>query len=97
LEQDHNQLKLILKKKFETFESASLDDLIKHGLTAIRETLGTTTETLTNKNVSVGIVGENQPFEILEGSSIQPYLQGMETQPGSGTTPGSGSSAPMES
>jgi len=38
--------KTYLEKKFETFENATLDELIKHGLTAIRETLGSATETL---------------------------------------------------
>jgi len=83
--------KTYLEKKFETFENATLDELIKHGLTAIRETLGSATETLTNKNVSVGIVGENQPFEILEGTNVQPYLASFE-QPSGSSAP-----TPMES
>ncbi len=77
--------KTYLEKTYTTFEngmsftsetnvSASLDDLIKHGLTALSETLQSSSEGLNTKNCSVGIVGENQPFLILEGAQLQPYV-----------------------
>lgn len=52
---------------------ASLDELIKHGLLALRETLQTG-DTLTIKNVSVGIVGENHRYEIVEGARLQAHV-----------------------
>jgi 20S proteasome subunit alpha 6 len=47
--------------------------LIKHGLLALRETLATG-DTLSTKNVAVGIVGKNQKFTILENATIAPYI-----------------------
>jgi len=78
--------KTYLEKTFTTFESASLDDLIKHGLTALSETLQSSSEGLTIKNCSVGIVGENQSFVILEGTQLQPYLANLEKPTTSTTT-----------
>jgi len=80
--------KTYLEKHFESFTDQSQDELIRHGLLALRETLPTG-ETLSIKNVSVGIVGKNQPFTILEGAGVQTYLAGIdegETTP-TGDTP----------
>jgi len=69
-------------------QNASLDELIKHGLTALSETLGsagggtTADDKLTNQNTSVGIVGEGRSFEILEGASLTPYLDALEREGG---------------
>ena len=64
----------------------SLEDLIRHGLHALRETLQQDKE-LTINNTSIGIVGpgsthENAvppsgPFRILEGEKIEAYLKSM--------------------
>jgi len=86
--------KTYLEKKFETFEKASLEELIRHGLTALRETLQS--ESLTSKNCSVAIVGENQKFEILEGSKLQPYLDSMEGGTGHEKTEGTTTHDRME-
>lgn len=51
-----------------------LDELIKHALLALRETTQSSSEPLNFKNCSIGIVGINQPFIILEESKIQPYV-----------------------
>lgn len=74
-----------LEKNYTTFENCnsslsithttgSLDELIRHALLAVRESLASSAEGLTIKNCSVGIVGENQPFEILEGDRLQAYV-----------------------
>jgi len=76
--------KTYLEKHFELFENASLDELIKHGLLALRETVQSSTEGLNSKNCSVGIVGLNQPYETLEGAKLQPYLDAVDS--GSTTT-----------
>jgi len=72
--------KTYLEKFFESFNNLSLDELIKHSLLALRETVQTsaTSEGLNAKNCSVGIVGENQQFEILEGAKLQTYLESIE-------------------
>jgi hypothetical protein len=83
---DHSLLKLILKRtsfllrtvrigyKFWLILAASLDELIKHGLTALSETIQSSSEGLNTKNCSVGIVGENLPFQLIEGAKLQPYV-----------------------
>lgn len=62
-----------LEKEFENFGSCSLDDLIKHALKALAASLSGDVE-LDNKSVSIGIVGEGKPFEIIEGDKLQKYL-----------------------
>lgn len=64
----------------------SLEDLIRHGLHALRETLQQDKD-LTIQNTSIGIVGPAGshekavpapgPFRILEGEKIEVYLQSM--------------------
>jgi len=77
--------KTYLEKKFEEFADASLEILIKEGLTALAETISSSDEVgLTSKNTSVGIVGLEQKFEVLEGSKLQPYLDGIESKHSAG-------------
>lgn len=64
----------------------SLEDLVKHGLHALRETLQQDKELNVN-NTSIGIVGPasvhetgilpSGPFRILEGEKVEPFLQTM--------------------
>jgi len=76
--------KTYLEKKFEHFEEASLEALIKEGLAALAETISSSDEVgLTSKNTSVGIVGLDQKFHVLEGAQLQPYLEGLERKQGS--------------
>jgi 20S proteasome subunit alpha 6 len=80
--------KTYLEKHFEKFEEASLEQLIVHGLKALRETIGSQDEVgLTSDNTSVAIVGLDQPFQMIEGSKLKPYLDGLE-QAGTSTTGG---------
>jgi len=73
--------KTYLEKKFAEYEHASLEDLIKEGLTALSETISSSDEIgLTLKNTSVGIVGKDQKFELLEGAQLQPYLEGLQKE-----------------
>lgn len=53
--------------------TAPLDDLIKHGLQALRDTLQQDKE-LNIHNTSIGIVGRDQQFENIEGDELQRYL-----------------------
>jgi len=70
--------KTYLEKTFQEYENASSNELIRHALNAIRETLGSQSEGLNAKNCSVAIVGENQPFKILEGADLLPYLNALD-------------------
>jgi len=68
-----------LEKKFESFDDCSLEELVKHGLTALGETIGSQEETgLTAENTSVAVVGEGQPFRLIEGAELKPYLDAIE-------------------
>ena len=62
-----------LEKHFEAFESLGLDELIRHGLLALRETLGSGGE-LSSSNISVGYVSRDSPFTIIEDESIQRHV-----------------------
>lgn len=65
--------KTYLEKHFETFQDCSLEELIKHGLCALRDTLQADVE-LNKLNTSVSIVGKDQTFRLLEESEIIKYL-----------------------
>jgi len=76
--------KTYLEKHYEAFADCSLEELVKHGLHALRETLQQDKDLNVN-NTSVGIVGAPSThekttgvsFRILEGESIQPFLDTM--------------------
>lgn len=77
--------KTYLEKHFKEFADCNLEDLIKHGLHALRETLQQDKE-LTINNTSIGIIGApgthdksgiDGSFRILEGESIDVYLKSM--------------------
>ncbi|OBZ71784.1 Proteasome subunit alpha type-1 [Grifola frondosa] len=78
--------KTYLEKHYESFADCSLEELIKHGLHSLRETLQQDKE-LTINNTSIGIVGPASVheknvsaegnFRILEGEEIEVYLKSM--------------------
>jgi 20S proteasome subunit alpha 6 len=75
----------------------SVEDLVRHGLHALRETLQQDKELNVN-NTSIGIVGpasphENAvppsgPFRILEGETIEPFLTTMIPKQTDAAAPG---------
>jgi len=71
--------KTYFERMFEEFENDSLEQLIRHGLIALRETIGQTDDTkITSQNIDVGIVGEHQPFEILKDTKLKTYLEQLD-------------------
>ncbi|KAF5369759.1 hypothetical protein D9758_001335 [Tetrapyrgos nigripes] len=78
--------KTYLEKHYESFADCSLEELITHGLHALRETLQQD-KALNVNNTSIGILGPasvhetgiapSGPFRILEGDTIQPFLDTM--------------------
>jgi len=85
-----------------------LEELIKHALLALRETLSTGTD-LTSANVAVGYCGLDGGFTILEDETIAPYVESvkrtegdaapaaeMETEGAAAAEGGGESAAPME-
>jgi 20S proteasome subunit alpha 6 len=71
-----------LEREYESFPTASLDDLIKHALKALAATLSGDTE-LDTKSASVSVVGKDKAFEIIEGQALQVYLDAIEVDGGS--------------
>jgi 20S proteasome alpha/beta subunit len=53
-------------------EDMSMDDLICHTLKALHATIQD--GDLNERNCSVAVVGKGQPFTILEGESLGPFL-----------------------
>uniref|UniRef100_A0A5S6R304 Proteasome subunit alpha type n=1 Tax=Trichuris muris TaxID=70415 RepID=A0A5S6R304_TRIMR len=62
------------------FTSCSTEDLVKHGLLALRETLPTGL-TLSVKNTAIAIVGKGTPFTVLAEEGISSYLQSIISVP----------------
>jgi len=79
--------KTYLEKTFESYEDATLEELIKHGLKALKETIGSQSslkegeklEHLSLKNCSVAYVAADTPFKILDLAELQTYLNMIET------------------
>jgi 20S proteasome subunit alpha 6 len=70
-----------LEKEFDSFGDCSRDELIKHGLKALAVSLAGDAE-LDTKNASIAVVGLDHPFVILEGASLQPFLDAIEVEGG---------------
>jgi 20S proteasome subunit alpha 6 len=66
-----------LEKHLSEFFSSDLDELVKHGLRALRDTLPNEVD-LSVKNVSIGIVGKDYDFTILDESATAIYLSQIE-------------------
>ncbi|KYQ91643.1 20S proteasome subunit C2 [Tieghemostelium lacteum] len=71
--------KTYLEKNFEGFATCTLEQLILHGLRALRETIPNNDTGLNSKNVSIGVVGENYPFTLIEEEATLPYLNMLES------------------
>ena len=62
----------------------SIEELIKHALLALRETLSTGTD-LTASNVAVGYCGLDGGFTILEDETIAEYVDAVKAEAGPAT------------
>ncbi|XP_070538691.1 proteasome subunit alpha type-1-like [Ptychodera flava] len=82
-----------LERHMDEFRDSSLEELVKHGLRALRDTLPQESE-LTTKNCSVAIVGKDKTFTVHEGDEVQQFLSGIDTQKRRAAAPPK--QAPME-
>ncbi|KAI7889244.1 nucleophile aminohydrolase [Mucor mucedo] len=82
--------KTYLEKYHQEFVEAPLEELVRHGLQALRDTLQQDKD-LNIHNTSLGIVGENHAFEIIEGEALQRYLDLLGEDTGRTRLPGGGS------
>lgn len=64
--------KTYLEKHYKAFAKSSLNDLILHGLKALRA--GEAEIELTFKNVSIGVVGKGENFHIIGEDALKTYL-----------------------
>ena len=64
--------KTYLEKNFETFGHLPRDELIKHGLKALKASAQE--EELTVNNVSVGVVSASEKFRLLSQAELQGFL-----------------------
>ncbi|KAK0135755.1 Proteasome subunit alpha type-1 [Merluccius polli] len=69
-----------LERHMDKFMDCNLNDLVQHGLRALRETLPAEQD-LTTKNVSIGIVGNDMEFIIYDDNDVAPFLEGLEERP----------------
>lgn len=69
--------KTYLERKFETFDSASREELIKHALFAIKETLQG--DKLTSSICTVAVVGVDEPFQVLDQQMVQDLINSFQT------------------
>lgn len=82
--------KTYLEKFYETFASASRDELINHALHALK---GASQTKLTSRNVTVGYVGKDTPFTVLENEKVRSYVAAVTQSDDNDETPsGSGGS-----
>lgn len=90
--------KTYLERSFDTFKDASLDELVRHALRALHSSLQD--GDLTKQNCSVAVVGPDQPFTILEGDAIEPFVNAIqeeeESDEGRVAGEGDAGASPME-
>ncbi|XP_037956087.1 proteasome subunit alpha type-1-like [Teleopsis dalmanni] len=70
---------IYLKKNINNILSSNLDCLIMYGVTALRHTLSEDDQENITKmqNISIGVVGNKQPFRILDKCRTFRYLQNL--------------------
>ena len=59
-----------LEKHIDVIEKLSKDELIHHALLAIRDTLPMDANTLTPGAISIGVVGKDQEFVVIEDEGV---------------------------
>lgn len=68
--------KTYLERRFEAFKDASKDNLIKHALFAIRETLQG--EKLKSSVCTITVLGAGEPFQVLDQQTVQELINSFE-------------------
>jgi 20S proteasome subunit alpha 6 len=68
--------KTYLERKFESFMDCSKEELVRHALHAVKESLQD--EELSSSNCGVAILGIEEPFVILDSKTLQAYIESLE-------------------
>ncbi|RXM27159.1 Proteasome subunit alpha type-1 [Acipenser ruthenus] len=69
-----------LERHMDGFLDCNLNELVRHGLHALRETLPAEQD-LTTKNVSIGVIAKDMEFTIYDDDDVAPFLEGLEERP----------------
>uniref|UniRef100_A0A2M4BWC5 Proteasome subunit alpha type n=1 Tax=Anopheles marajoara TaxID=58244 RepID=A0A2M4BWC5_9DIPT len=84
-----------LEKHLNTFPECSKDELIRHGVQALQDTLPNEVE-LNTKNISIAIVGKDEKFTILSEADNDKYLSNIVRRGGGVSEVGGGNQAPRD-
>lgn len=82
-----------LEKYLDSFKDCDYEELVKHGLRALRDTLPNEVD-LTNKNVSISVVGKDHDFTIYDDARVDPFLAAIEGEERRGQRPAAEGEAP---
>ncbi|XP_045604111.1 proteasome subunit alpha type-1 isoform X1 [Procambarus clarkii] len=74
-----------LERHLEEFRNSAREELIRHALRALRDTLPNDVE-LTNKNCSIAVVGKDEDLSIYDDDDVNPYLEGLDQEERRGGT-----------
>lgn len=64
--------KTYLEKNFDNFSGLGRDELISHGIKALRASAAE--NELTTRNVSVGVVSADDKFRLIDATELQTFL-----------------------
>lgn len=76
-----------LERNFESYTSATKEELIVHGLNALRDTLAQDKE-LNSKNTSIAVVGKDTDFTLYDDDDVQPWLDRLDSTSNARTSGG---------
>lgn len=65
--------KTYMEKNFEQFASLGWEELVKHGVKALKASAQETD--LTPQNISIGVVGKDMPFRLLDEAELRRYIE----------------------
>lgn len=78
-----------LERNFESYTNATKDELIVHGLNALRDTLAQDKE-LNSKNTSIAVVGKDTSFTLFDDDDVQPWLDRLDSTSNARSSGGAG-------
>jgi len=82
-----------LERSFESFPEATREELVLHGLRALRDSLAQDKE-LTTANVSLAIVGVEEKFKLYDGEEVAEWLEKLGNTQSSRGSRGTTTAAP---
>ncbi len=75
--------KTYMEKHLDEFSDCTEEELIKHALKALSGCISGDKE-LDTANTCVMVVGEGKSLQLIDGDSVQPYLDAIEVEGGGG-------------